>query len=301
MRITENIIHRNFLESLNKTIKELYISSNRLSRGKTLTLPSDSPSSVQMLCDYKISERSLNQYIKNIEFILARYNLYDSCIETIYNEIANIKEKVSRSAASNSSEIKNNLVEEINLAIKNIVFTLNRKDSTAYIFSGTDGFKKPFEIITQNQQDGSSKIIAVDYKGNYSKTQIHISDNEIETFGFTGNEVVNYSHGNIFEILINLREDLIEGKNLNDYQDKLNDYFDHLNKIIVNNGSKINNLNQKIELIKREILNSQSYISEIEDTDYAKEIVKYNSIKNRYEIIIKLIENIKRNNISDYL
>lgn len=301
MRITETIINRNFLESLNKTMKDLYISSNRLSSGKTIKIPSDSPSSIQILADYKTNEKSLNQYIKNIDFILARYNLYDSCIELIYNEISNIKEKISRSAASNSSEIKNNLIEEITLAIKNIVFTLNRKDSTAYIFSGTDGFKKPFEIITETQPDGSNKIVSVEYKGNNSKTKIHISDNEFEIFGFTGNEIVNYGYGNIFEILINLREDIINGKDLNDYQDKLNEYFNHLNKIIVNNGSKINNLNQKIDLIKKEILNAQSYISEIEDTDYSKEIVKYSSIKNRYDVIIKLIENIKRNNISDYL
>ncbi|MCX7905459.1 MAG: hypothetical protein N2446_02000 [Elusimicrobiales bacterium] len=301
MRITESILTRSFLNSLNNTMRDLYISSNKLSSGKKLQTPSDSPSETQIICDYKLNEKSLNQFIKNIEYIISRYELYDSCIDSIYNEIANIKEKISRSGASNSSEIKNNLVEEINLTIKNIVFTLNRRDSTSYIFSGTDGLKKPFEIVTETQSDGSQKIVSVEYKGNNLKNKIHISDNEYEIFGFTGNEIVNYNYGNIFDILINLREDLMRGYDISVYQDKLNEYFNHLNKIIVNNGSRINNLNLKIELIKKEILNTQSSISDIEDIDYSQEIVKYTSIKNRYEIIMRLIENMQNNNISNYL
>ncbi|MCX7647780.1 MAG: hypothetical protein ACP5SD_02585 [Elusimicrobiales bacterium] len=301
MRITESMINRNSLSCLNKNMSELYSSSNKISTGKQVNLPSDAPSKIKSVSEYKLSLKSNEQYEKNINFLLSRTELYNSSFDTIYSQLSIIKEKISLSGAISSQEVKNNIIEEIDLSIKNIAFTLNKKDGKNYIFSGTDGNSKSVELTYDYDPDGIKRISGWVYGGNEGKNYVRISDYEKETADINAGDILKFSGQDIIENLVNLRKDIIQSNDISSYHDKINSYLDHLNDFIINNGSKIQNLNSKLDMIKRDNLSLSSFISDICDTDYSREITEYTNLKNKYDMSLKVLADLNNKNLSDFL
>lgn len=301
MRITESMINRKSLYALNKNMTELYLSSNRITTGKKINIPSDAPSKIKSLSEYKISLKENEQYKKNINFLLSRIELYSTSFDSIYSQVSCIKEKISKSGALFSSEIKNNLIEEIDLSIKNIAYSINKKDGKNYIFSGTDGNAKSMELNYDLDPDGVLRISGWSYSGNEDKNYISVSGYEKETSDVNANEVLKFSGQDIVDILVKLRRDIIQSNDISEYHDKINSYLDHLNDLIINSGSKTQNLNSKIDMIEKDNLNISSFVSSIEDTDYSKELSDYANIKNKYDMSLKIMSDLNSKNLADYL
>ncbi len=301
MRITSSMLSRNSLMALSNTMDKLYESSNRLSSGKKIRSPQDAPSVVKTLADSRQTLFSNNQYVKNIKFALSRLSLSDQAVETVYSEVSLIKEKTSRVAAEFSGEIKQNLIEEIEISLKNIASALNKKDKSVYVFSGTNGFSKTYEAVYGQDPDGVSRIQSFVYQGNDEKINVKVSDNETAQSNMNGREVIETSDDNIFSLLIELRKAIINSNSPNDFQDRLNSVLDHLNSITVGIGSKTQNLERMLQRIDEDNLSTSSNVSSIADTDYSKELVDYENIRNRYEAVLKVLNSSAKLNLMDYL
>jgi len=301
MRITESIIKRNSMLSIHENMSQLYDTSQRLSTGKKILKPSDSPSNIKALSDYKLKYSMNEQYKKNINFSLSRLSLVESSISSIYDELSRLREKLLQYKSSTSNEIKNNMVEEIELSIKNVASYLNKREGDSYIFSGTKIFSKSFDFEVGSDPDGQIRIQNVIYNGNFLKPEVKISDSDFEICGFNGEEISNIKGNNIFSILIDLRKKVLNGDNISSNIDQINSYLNSLDDLSVNIGFKISNLNSRIESIEKENLRISGFISNIEDIDYSVELTKYTSLQNKYNIAIKIYTNLTQKNISDYI
>lgn len=300
MRITQSMIDRAMLNNLYSNMNDIYLSSKKISSGKLISKPSDNPSEIKTLIDYKLSNSLIDQYQKNLNYVSNQLNKYDSQISLIYDEISSVKEKLLQTSIL-STDIKKNLVEDIELSLKNIISFLNYKDGSNFIFSGTKTSSKTFEYTINLDSDGVYRIGSVSYNGNDEKRKIDISDSENMEFSFNGKEISENSGVDIFNTLINIKESLLDGQDINSYQDDLNSYLNGLNDIIINLGSKISFVNKKLELFSQEKLNLTGLISKIEDTDFGVEITNYQNIQNRHNTILNLIQKFRDERLTNYL
>jgi flagellar hook-associated protein 3 FlgL len=300
MRITQSMIDREMLNELYSNMNDMYLSSKKVSSGKSVSKPSDNPSEIKTLMDYKLSNSLIDQYQKNLNYLSNQLSKYDSQISLVYDEVSSVKQKLLQTSIS-SSDIKKNLAEDIELSLKNIISLLNYKDGSNFIFSGTKTSSKTFEYTMNLDPDGVYRIGSVSYNGNDEKRKIDISDSENMEFSFNGKQISENGGVDIFNILINIKNALLNGQNINSYQDNLDSYLNGLNDIIINLGSKISFVDKKLDLSSQEKLNLTALISKIEDTDWGTEITNYQNIQNRHTTILNLIEKFRDERLTNYL
>ncbi|RLB12726.1 MAG: hypothetical protein DRG39_01115, partial [Deltaproteobacteria bacterium] len=92
MRITQGIIHRNFLTNLNTITNKINKKFEQISSGKRIVRPSDDPVSGSKIMKFKDQRARSDQYKRNIDVAIGWLKMTESAFNSMEDVIKRLEE-----------------------------------------------------------------------------------------------------------------------------------------------------------------------------------------------------------------
>lgn len=156
MRITENMMRYDFLNSFNKALNQQNQLQQDLSDGLSIHKPSDNPVGTVQTLGLKTSVAENSQYTSNLKNAQTWMSNTDSAISDLNSVMVKLKSLVVSADNTKSTSNLNTIGKEIDELINNIVDIGNTKVGDRYIFGGQNDSTQPF--TRQTITDPSSNL-----------------------------------------------------------------------------------------------------------------------------------------------
>ena len=290
MRVTQGIIHRNFLRNLDIITDKLNKKFEQISSGKRLTRPSDDPVSLGRVMQLKDRIERIDQYKRNIENAIAWLSMTESAFNNMENILNRLEEIAVAMGSDNSSPYaRKTAAEEVARIKEQALMIVNTKFRNHYIFSGFLTDTAPFST-TDNS-----------YHGDESALEVEVDDGIRISYNVTGSLFTD--EVNIFQLM----DDLKDALNNNDADavraslDKIHTAYTRINIAHAGVGSKIKTLNNMKDELSDRRLSFEEVVSQREDTDMAEAIPKLYIYQSAYQALLNSFARITSVNLFDII
>ncbi len=290
MRITQGIIHRNFLRNLDDITDKLNKKFQQISSGKRLVRPSDDPVALSNAMQLRDRLKQMDQYKENIENAISWLNMTESAFNSMENILNRLEEIAIAMGSDNSSaSVRKTSAEEVARIKEQALMIANTKFKGHYIFSGFLTDTAPFNTADNN------------YHGDENSLEVEVDDGLRVSYNVPGSL---FTDGvNIFQLM----DDLKSALNNNDADairasvDKIHDAYTRINIAHAGIGSKIKTLNNMKDELSNRKLSFEEIISQKEDVDMAEAIPKLYIYQSAYQALLNSFAKITSVNLFDII
>ena len=292
MRITQSMITKSLLSSINQNRESMHSIQESITTGKEVERSSDDPVQFFRANRFRQSVKQNEQYLENVQDAEGWLQATASNLDSMLNQVMTLRERAVQSANDSlSAENRLHMASEINNIVEDLVNMANESFLDKNLFSGTKTkIENPFLF------DGNS----IEYQGNTGKINRRISGNFTININVTGQDLLDT---NIFNSALNLRTAL-ENDDTNEIANMI-DSIDSASEKMISLNTSIGSIQNQLELAEDRLrtanLNLSTFISETEDVDLASAITQYNSEEMAYQAALQSTANILRLNIMDFL
>ena len=290
MRITQGIVHRNFLRNLERITDNINHEFQQISSGKRIIRASDDPVSVQSALKFKDRLNRIEEYERNIDNAISWLNMVESAFNAM-EDILNRLEEIAVSMGSDNvnASARKIAAQEVSRIKEHALMIANTKFKGRYIFSGFKTDTPPFTDSDNN------------YHGDNGIMQVEVDDGLKISYNFTGD--IFTDQVNIFQLM----DDLKDALNKNDSSqirallDDIHQAYERVNIAHAELGAKVKTLeNMKQDLSSRK-LSFNEFISKREDLDLAEAIPKLYIYQSGYQAILHSFSKITSINLFDII
>jgi len=292
MRITQNMILRNTLQSINNSRDGMNRSQSRISSQKRVEKPSDDPISFSRAARYRRNLDQNKQFIRNVQDAKSWVDTSSIALDQLHEYTLQAYDYTMQGADGTSdAEIRSSLADSMRGLLQEMVGLGNSQYLGKSIFAGTaTSESEPFEL----QSD------TVTYHGDDEHIQRRVGENLVLDINTTGQELMD---SQIFDVM----SGLITALDANDITgietglDNLNAVKDKILTISTNVATRATSLTLIKDRLTSTNVNLQAHISDEEDTVMEEEIVKFKSQETAYQAALKSASEIMQMNILNYL
>ncbi len=297
MRVTTKMLTQSLINNVNVNLKNMEEYQNQVSTGKKITQPSDDPIATAQLLSTKSAIKAQEQYRRNMEDASGWLETTDGALEQANDVLQRVRElAVAGATGTLPEESMGALADEIDNLVGEMVQVANTNYAGRFIFGGGKTGTSPFKITSKDSEEKTTEVQFINTTFNESLLDETYQQNiEIEsgvtidvaagrtTFhnDVTGNDNINA----VFEKMIELRIALDAGD-----QDAVSSLIDDFDKLIDNVlseravvGAKSKRLESALERSSSYELDLTKLVSRLEDTDYAKASIGFNTQQTIYE------------------
>jgi len=299
MRVTNKMTSDKVLSNILANQSKMDKTNNMLSSGKRITIPQDDPTGTIRAIGYRSNLSEITQYIKNVDGAKSFLENTDSALGQLGNVMHRIRE-LTVEAANDTYEqnSRDAIADEIAQLTDEVVGILNAKVGSRYIFGGFNTVEEPFKkYIGSNDAtaggsgpnlvhtDGNTRvginednITVVKYNGDGGKLNIEIDEGITTSYNVSGEELTESDSGNLFDILINLRDNIYKG-NIQGMEEGLGKIDISTNKMLRYRsevGAKMNRMENISQRLEDKEISVTELLSKTEDTDVTKTLVDFN-------------------------
>ncbi|MBD3246394.1 MAG: flagellar hook-associated protein 3 [Candidatus Omnitrophica bacterium] len=318
MRITTQGLLRNSVMNINRHFERLAENQRQLSSGKRVHVPSDDPIATQRILRWRKVEEGVKQYQRNIN----TGNIWMRTTESTIVSVREIAQTAYETAlvAGNSlvpQETRDGMAQQIETLLKDVLRMANVAVEGNYIFAGHATDTRPF---SENVNIVTGLITSVDYNGDGGARDVQISDTTDVTINALGSNdadddgVADYSGSavfrdanlgvDIFDTLINLRDDLTAGNtdNINNLRvPELADVIDNLTvqQSIIGLGQEAVQLTG--DILGKEEIDVSTEIDSSEQADLAKVVADLNYDQTIYQASLFASTQLFQGTLFDFL
>jgi len=190
MRISAKIMAENIKANLAKQSTQLMNTEIQMSTGKRINKPSDDPTGMGKVLDYRTTQQAISQYRANITDANTRIQYTESVLGQINDFVDQAKNIASDTQGGDGAS----LAQEVDTIRKQILDLTNSKYNNKYIFSGNRSDTPPFDSTppyAYNGDSGSHQVIVGQGIGVQIKTD--------------GSQMFVDGSDNLFQVLDNLK------------------------------------------------------------------------------------------------
>jgi flagellar hook-associated protein 3 len=147
MRISNQLILNTYLERLEIIQNKLFKNWENITTGKQLLYPSDNPLTIVRALQLRTYLSEIKTSSQVGEHLSSFFNLYETTLSQIV-DIGHRAQELAitgRNVYSNSEEMKEALISELNYLLDNLISIGNSIWENTYVYSGTATKTKPFE------------------------------------------------------------------------------------------------------------------------------------------------------------
>lgn len=176
MRITNNIISYNFLNSLNKALERQNEIQEQLADGKAIHRPSDDPIKTIRSLRFNTNLAMNEQFTQNVKDALSWLETTDGALSDLSSIVIRAKELTIEAVGPNPTEAFAAIAQEINGLIDHAVQVANTKIGDRYIFAGQKDKTTPFErrMVDPDPSVTGDEFEAVVYSGDINAISMRI-------------------------------------------------------------------------------------------------------------------------------
>ena len=292
MRITESMITKSLLSTINQNRESMHSIQESITTGKEVRHSSDDPIQFFRANRFRQSIKQNEQYLENIQNANSWLQATSSNLDSMLSHVMTLRERAVQGANDTfSAENRLQMASEIDHMLEDLVNIANESFLDKNLFSGTKTkIKSPFLF------DGDS----VDYQGNTGKMNRRISENLTININVTGQDLLDTD---IFNAALSLRTAL-ENDDTNEIENMI-ESIDLASEKMISLNTGIGSIKQQLDLAENRLetanLNLATFLSDTEDVDLASAITQYNSEELAYQAALQSTANILRLNIMNFL
>lgn len=273
MRITDTVLHNNFIKNLSFATERLYERETVVLTNKKINKPSDGPVDAMTSLALRTKLSEIGQYQRNISRAKTQLQGTETVISQLY-EIFQRLHTLTVQGASDSYGPKDkiSIAAEVNQLLEQIYNYSNNRSESTFTFSGTNSDIAPYvaernangDIANLKTSGSSGDMLAL--TGENIRMKVNVNGEDL----FEGGE-------SLFEIPIKIRDSL----NANDGDDlrvQLGRLNEAMEKIINNQaviGSRLNRLDSAESRQLNDKIMFTEFLSNTEDADAAEAIMQY--------------------------
>lgn len=292
MRVTQSIITRTLLQSLNHTKESLKKKQTSIATGKKIEKPSSDPINFSKADKFRRKLEQNRGFLQNVESSLGWVENTMSILDSIYEKVLRVKE-IAVQGADNTldQEGRKILAGEVDSIINDVVSLANSSYLGKYVFAGTSTRgEKPFTY------DGST----VNYSGNAEKVFRRVGENYSVVINVNGTQLADT---NIFKVFTDLKKAL--GDNDPERVANLIGEIDQVGDNLLNLNSSVGSIQKQLKLIKNRLetanMNLMSYLSNVEDVDIAEAITQYNVEETAFKAALRVTSSAIQLNLFSFI
>ncbi len=279
MRITQSIISRNLLNSINQTQNSLSKSQNEIATGTAVSKASDDPTSFAKATQFRNTIANNQNYLSNINYATGWIDNTTALLDGLYEQITQALQVATSGAdAANSDSTRQTLAGEVEGIINDVIAMANSTYLGKNVFAGT---------ITTGGTPFNYDGTGVTYNGNADLITNRVAENNDIAINITGNQLTDTG---LFRSLIDLRNAL----NNND-PDAVAATMDSLNSTannITSLNSALGSKSSQLEVIKNRLetanTNLESILSSLTDADTAVSLIEYSTAETAYQAALEI-------------
>ena len=292
MRITQNMILRNTLRSMNDTRDEMHQVQERISTQKRVTKASDDPLSFSRAQRFRRSFEQNEQFLKNTNDALSWISTSELSLDQMYEYSLQAYNFASQgSDAISNADIRAQLADSVRGLLQDSVHLANSQYLGRSIFSGTmTDETEPF-VLTGD---------VVTYVGNDEKINRRITESFVEEINVTGQELMDTNYFDNLTALITAL-DANDETAVNAAMEQLYDAKKDMLTLTTKSASVETNLRLIQYRLTSTNENLIAYISDEEDANMEEEIVRFKSEEIAYQAALQTASEIMSMNIMNYL
>ncbi|HDR05627.1 MAG TPA: flagellar hook-associated protein 3 [Candidatus Marinimicrobia bacterium] len=305
MRITQTMLSRNMLDTINLNRNKMNTTSIALATGKDVQKASDDPVRFSQSMKFSQAIKKNEQYLRNITDANAWIDFSIDTLTQINSKLFKAKEIATQAADGTYGEKERiSLGNDVNNLLNDVLDMTNSTYLGKFVFGGTftQGDTKPFTLEEDMDQATGAPLgtYRVDYHGNDNPITRRIAESYDIKVSITGEEINSTS---MFGSLIELRDALNNNdvNTINANIDILRTVSDEISNKVTNLGSNKNQIMLTQSRLETANVNLASYLSQTEDTDMAATIAKYSSEEMAYQVALQATSSVINLNILDFI
>ncbi len=292
MRITQSMIARNVIQSMNKSRGNLNSIQVAISSGKNIQSPSSDPIDFSRNMRFRTAISKNDRYLRTINNSEGWLRTTSSTLTQIYEQIASAKEIAIQGADdSNSSESRLAMATKINGVLDELTILGNMAYLNKYLFSGTE---------TQGDVPFTRVGDAVSYNGDTGRITRRITDNHSVSININGQQLLDT---NMYTAIANLK-DALENNDSDAISNSIADLTDAADNVLIL-STAIGSIENQTEFAKQRLetanLNLSSFLSQSEDVNMAEAITKYNAEELSYRAALQSASDVIQLNLMQFL
>lgn len=193
MRATMGMNYRLLSANLETMSNKLYELRHQAATGKKLNRPSDSPSAIRPVLNYRIQHQSTDRYLNHLSSAEGEIRILDSHLGNIENIMVAAKETAIAAANSGANDAdRQTYADKIHQLYEELLYAGNTQVNGKYLFSGYSEDTTPFIEQTFSVEGAAAEQIDSGAGGGLTGYDVSFST-----------EAVDYVDGGTLEIVIN--------------------------------------------------------------------------------------------------
>lgn len=321
MRITNNIITYNFLNSLNKALERQNEIQEQLADGKAVHRPSDDPIKTIRSLRFNTNLAMNEQFTQNVKDAMSWLETTDGALSDLGSIVIRAKELVIRAVGPNPTEAFQAIAQEINGLIDHAVQVGNTKIGDRYIFAGQKDKTMPFErrMVDPDPSVAGDEYEAVVYSGDTNAISMRIYPGNVQpqqdAVNVTGEDIFGLTpvtengqtiYVKAFDQLLKIKAELEKpNPDLKWLSDVGLAWIDEIHTRILNAQTKIGTRMSMYEMAKNMLeqdnVTITGDISANEDLDMPKAIIDFKTSENVYRSALAVGARIMPASLVDFL
>ncbi len=257
-RITERSLSTSALAGLQASLSQLQDTQAKLSSGKAISRPSDSPSGTMNALRLRADIDRAGQLDRNASDGLARLGMTDTALQDGLSTLRSVRNAVvSGGNAAMSATDREALAEQVDGLRQSLLATANTTYLNQPIFAGTSSVSAAYDANGTYQGDTGtmSRTIA-------PGVSVAVNTTGVEAFGPAGND--------IFKTLSDISNDLrTNPSNLSNDLTNLDAGSVRMQNALSSVGSRYDQINTMQQRNQVSQLDSKNQLSNVEDVDVA--------------------------------
>jgi flagellar hook-associated protein 3 FlgL len=272
MRVTHGSIARNVLANLQTNVNRLSETQQRLSSGKQLNRPSDSPTGTVSAMELRSTLSAQQQYKRNADDGIAWLNAADSALQGVDEKVTRVRSLVLQGmSAGNGQASRDALAAEI----REISEAIRTEANTSYlnrpVFGGTGGSTEAFPKAGGFTGDSAQVLRTV---GTNSKVAVNVD----------GKAVFGDGNDSIFNVLSDIATKLESNPDaLKVELDRLDTRAATIRSGLSTVGARTNQLERMRQAADDMALNVSQSLSDVEDIDLPQTITELQLQQTAYQ------------------
>lgn len=275
MRVTQNMLDRCVIFSMEQNLERLAKLTEQLSTGRKVNTASDDVAATGRILQLQGENGRLSTYLDNITSAENTLNTATDALQQASEIITSIKELGIQAATGTYSDAdRAAMAEGVDGLLRSLITLVNTKANGAYLFSGEATDTSSYALTT----DASGNVLAVTYQGAVVSTEVSLGASTNLEVNLVGKTMFE-GEGDLFETVIRLRDAIRDNDldEINSVRGDLDTCHDDVRLSLGRLGERLDQMDALRTVFERFKERNDQLISDNQDADIGEVTVEYNS------------------------
>jgi flagellar hook-associated protein 3 FlgL len=311
MRISTNMMSRQFLTNLNKVYGNMLKYHRQTTTGRAFHRASEDPINAVKSMDLSSGLDRINLYQSNIDQAQLILREQEVGISSISDALLSVQTVVQQSLNTTfDDEDRKNMAQVVEATRENVIALLNKDFGGKFIYGGHNTSSNPMTVEHQVASYNGIPIdeMTIEEFENFSQEEMFYNTGrgtkvDVATSAL---DILGYGDENMLKLLDDISQLLREpsetfNEDMNVYLGKTNDHFRNLQAVRTTVGSRIANMDAMKAQLTEHSHNMQDLLSVARDVDIEEAIINFKTAEMVYQAALSAGASIIQPTLVDFL